>query len=183
MSKDNFVVLDLEMNQPSNKIISVGAYIVDVKTKMIHSRFERYIKIDEQLNPYITQLTGITQEMVDNGVNIKDAAWELKELMTKYDCFINPVTWGGGDSELLTKQSETFLFGRRWIDVKTLHVSLMISKGQHVQGGLSKVLTRYGMKFKGKKHNAADDAYNTARLFLHLLNHFQYPIVLGVEDA
>ena len=64
----------------------------------------------------------------------------LKDFHRKYTEFLNPITWGGGDSAEVREQlspvaREDWCFGRRWIDAKTLVVSQMIGKE-------NKVLTR-----------------------------------------
>lgn len=163
-----YLSLDLEMNQPSGKIIQIGAVIGNVLTGAINETFSRIVRIDEPLNPKIEELTGITASEVSAGVSLEQAYLDLCEFKKKYDCQTNPITWGGGDSLALKQELEQYSvsldewpFGRRWIDIKTVYQFYCLSNGIKIQSGLAKSLTRLGLAFKGKKHNAKDDAMNT----------------------
>lgn len=165
--------LDLEMNQPSGKIIQIGAVVGDSETGAILDSFSVFINPNEELSEYIIGLTGITQKQVDQGDSLMDGYLKLKEFAKKHDCFCNPVTWGGGDSQELKNQLgpvENWLFGRRWIDTKTLYQSYRIANGKKVQAGLAKALLNMGLKFQGRKHDALDDAKNTWIIYKALIN-------------
>lgn len=171
-----FTSLDLEMNQPSGSIISIGAVIGNITTGQIIDRFHVFVNPNEQINPGITQLTHITQRDVDNGFSLEEAYGKFKRFHENYGSFVNCITWGGGDSQELQNQLKKnnphftgWCFGRRWIDVKTLFVSWRLANGQQVQGGLAKAMTKVGLNFNGQKHNAQDDAENTFRMYLALL--------------
>ena len=181
MGKDiNFLFLDLEMNQPSQSIIQVGAVVANPFTKVVHEKLSVIIHRDEEVSEYIEKLTGITNDEVKSSqYSLHDANTKLVELHKKYDCFRNMVTWGGGDSHLLKKQlNETssefeWPFGDRWVDVKTIYIFFCLVTGRKVQSGLAKSMTKVGLRFQGTKHNAADDAYNTYLLFSHLLGNME----------
>ena len=66
---------DQQIQMNSQEIIEFPVVIVDVKSKSIKSIFQTYVKptLDPQLTEFCTELTGITQEQVDNGVSIQDA--------------------------------------------------------------------------------------------------------------
>jgi inhibitor of KinA sporulation pathway (predicted exonuclease) len=163
-----FTALDLEMNQPSGTIIQVGAVIGDIFTGQIFAEMSSCVKTSEQIRPDITQLTGIEQSDVDSARTLPEVYAELAKLHKEYGAFVNPLTWGGGDSAELKAQlpkEVPWCFGRRWIDVKTLFVSWRIANKQPIQGGLAKSMTKVDLQFKGRKHNAVDDAKNT--LFMY----------------
>jgi len=167
--------LDLELNQPSGKIVQIGAVIGDTDTGEITHRLRIYVNPGEPIAPFITELCGITQEQIDEyGVSLELAYLTLKDFHRKHSTFINCLTWGGGDSQGIFDQlspdvRHDWCFGRRWIDAKTIYVSEQIAKGQPVQGGLSRVMTKYNLKFQGRKHDAQDDAENTFRLYHEML--------------
>jgi inhibitor of KinA sporulation pathway (predicted exonuclease) len=170
--------LDLELNKPSGKIIQVGVAIGDLITQEILHTYSTYINVEEILDPFIINLTGIKQSDVDNGTTLFQVYDELKAIHKAYECFRNPLTWGGGDTQELKKQlcitdDEMFLFGRRWIDVKTIFLTYQIANNQSKQAGLAKALVKMGLQFKGKKHNAVDDAINTFYMYVELLKRFK----------
>jgi inhibitor of KinA sporulation pathway (predicted exonuclease) len=172
--------IDLELNQPSGKIIQIGAVIGDTNTGDITHRLKVYVNPQEPLSQFIIDLTGITQSVIDKeGITLTEAYLQLKEFHLRHSTFMNPLTWGGGDSQEIFDQLPVgdridWPFGRRWIDAKTLYVSECIAKGLPVQGGLSKVMTKYNLKFQGKKHDALDDAENTFRLYKEMLVIIRY---------
>ena len=188
--------IDLEMNPGKYEIIQVGACVGNLYTGEILAKESCIVKIKTPLHDYdepakrlcdITKLTGIKQEMVDNGMSLYEAYEIVRKIHDgvytlngkQVRPFRNPLTWGGGDSlellnELNSKRTfvdkvlkrniinkDFYCFGRRWIDVKTLFQTYMIDNEKYGQGGLSKSLLKMGLTFKGKKHDALDDAINT----------------------
>ena len=180
----NYCSLDLELNNKNDgttpKIIQVGAAIGsslrpdDIKT------FSWYLDPEEKITDFITNLTGITDEIIqEKAVSHETVAEELGDLLKQNECFANPITWGGSghDSdaeELKTEFRERNIdfpfFGRRILDVKTIYVFQQMLRGKSVSGGLRSAMGTYGLKFDGTPHRADEDAKNTLRLFFHLLN-------------
>ena len=171
-----FLALDLELNQPSGKIIQVGVAIGDKNT-----RFEDYVVrkwfIDPQepISEFINDLTSITDADIRAESYSHDfVARELSALIKEHKCFVSPVQWGGGDSvELLAEFCKNHVdfphFGRRWIDVKTWYTYLMLTRGKQPSGGLSSAMGYFKLHFKGPAHRADVDAANTLALFFKLL--------------
>ena len=167
--------LDLEMNQPSGKIVQIGAVVGDTQTGEIVDRLRIYVNPGEPIAEFITELCGITQEQIDTqGVSI-DEAYTILKKFHKQANFINPVSWGGGDSQEIYDQlseetRKSWCFGRRWIDAKTVFVSQMIAHQNRVDSsGLAASMKRVGLQFVGKQHDAQDDAENTFKMYQHLL--------------
>lgn len=176
ITADKFLALDLELNQPSGKIIQVGVAIGDKNT-----RFEDYVVRKWYINPqepiseFINDLTGITDADISAyAYSHEHVARELSELIREHKVFVNPVTWGGGDSgELLQEFSKNHVdfphFGRRWIDIKTWYTYLMLTRGKAPSGGLASAMGYFKLHFKGQAHRADVDAANTLALFFKLL--------------
>lgn len=177
-----FVALDLEYNQPSGTIIQVGVAIgsgQELPQQWLVRKWN--LVVSEPVSPFITQLTGIRDEDLRAGVSLADCAGELGALLREQEVFVNPVTWGGGDSGDLkaafcAQGIEFHHFGRRWIDVKTWACLLALSRpGSPMSpaGGLRSVMKRYKLAFEGQAHRADVDAFNTLRLFFHLIKRQQ----------
>jgi len=171
-----FLALDLELNQPSGKIIQVGVAMGDKNTRFEDYVVRKwYIDPQEPISEFINDLTGITDSDIRaEAYSHEHVARELGELIKEHKCFINPVTWGGGDSvELLAEFCKNHVdfphFGRRWIDVKTWYTYLMLTRGKAPSGGLASAMGYFKLHFKGAAHRADVDAANTLALFFKLL--------------
>ncbi len=169
----NIMSLDLEFEQPCETILQVGVVVGNLKSGEILEEYCEHVKVDLQVSEYIRKLTGIKQTDIDNGKSLNDIYLDLIRMHTDHDCFRNCISWGGGDSQALRTalnlDDEMFLFGRRWIDAKTVFISHMFANGENHRSGLAKSLVRLGMKFDGKKHNSKDDAKNTFFIYRELL--------------
>jgi inhibitor of KinA sporulation pathway (predicted exonuclease) len=187
---DIFTSIDLEMNQPSKKIIEIGACVFKLSTGEILDKFTVFVNPKEQLSEFITKLTSIQQNDVDNGVSISEAYQLFRSFHDKHSSFCNLVQWGHGDSQLLYKQIKdenpdfnNWGHGRRDIDVKTIYVASRLAFGKNLSGGLAKAMTKFGIKFEGKKHRAVDDSVNTARIMIELLKRIrEKQIVRATND-
>lgn len=117
----NILFLDLELNinqdegntptSHTTDIIQIGAAILDTNTGLITNTFSRYCKLitpldnkELRLSKFINKLTGISDEDVNNGVDLVVAYQDLVDF-----CIINEVsrmagTWGSGDMQELRDQ-------------------------------------------------------------------------------
>lgn len=164
---------DLEMNKPSGKIIQVGALVGDLRNGRILQTFNQYVNPQETLDPFIIDLTGITQEVVDQADSLSPVKRQLEAFVTEFKACRSPVVWGNGDLRCLKGQAlePGFFQGtHRELDIKTIHQVYCLSNGLSMRGGLEKALEVHGMKFKGTPHNALDDAINTFRLACHVFS-------------
>lgn len=175
----NFISLDLELNNSeinleNPKIIQIGISIGNVSEMLLTKSW--YVNPNEPIYDFIVNLTGITDEMVKNqSISLQQIANEISELITIYNCYVNPITWGVGD---VVKLIDTFKennikfnhFGRREIDVKQIYTFLMLSQNRNLKGGLSSAMGRFNLPFKGKAHRADVDAENTLRFFFKLID-------------
>jgi len=175
----NYLALDLEMNQPSGKIIQIG-FAYGGKEGIYKKAY--FVNPEEELTEFIVGLTDIKQTDVDAAPTLpvvwKQICDEYLSTLQPTVCgrFLNPLTWGGNDVAEIFKQlgheEGRSHFGRRYVDVKTIFVAWRLANDNHFQGGLAKSMTKVGLAFEGRKHRADDDALNTLRMYLKLLEKF-----------
>jgi inhibitor of KinA sporulation pathway (predicted exonuclease) len=183
MRDTNYFSLDLELNNKNDgttpRIIQVGiAWGSPIRPEEIKTH-SWYLDPEENITPFITELTGITDEIIkEKAVPHDKLAEEFGMLISREKCFVNPVVWGGGgEGNDATELKDEFrergivfpYFGRRVIDVKTLYVFNQMVRGKTPSGGLRKSMISYGLKFQGTPHNASNDALNTLRFFFYFL--------------
>ncbi|MGH8202280.1 MAG: 3'-5' exonuclease [Steroidobacteraceae bacterium] len=176
--REAVVSLDLEFNQPSGRIIQIGVVIGRLSTGDVISQFETKVNPGEPLSERIATLTGIGAEELDAAPDIYGAGRDLAIWLRQWDSVrqLNPLTWGGGDTQALRTElgvnDERWMFGRRWLDVKTLYGAWRTAQGKEGAGGLAKSMERLGMTFVGRPHNALHDSLNTFLTFRALLAKF-----------
>ena len=77
---DNYVLVDIEttgLSPRTDEIIEIGAIKV-VENKIVDT-YDTLLRIDGYLNPFITRLTGITNEMLEEGKKQEEALKEFIE--------------------------------------------------------------------------------------------------------
>lgn len=181
------MVIDVELNQPSRKVIQIGAAVFNPRNAALIERLELYVNPGEPIDPFITNLTGIRDSDVYGGCTIKEAYEELKFLHKKHKCFPNPMVWGSGvrnDSLAIYDGYKDYMiengleydqenfFGYRVLDVKTVFQSVQIFEDSMYSGGLKDCLKKFGIEFEGEPHRALSDAINTFRMWYHLMRIF-----------
>lgn len=183
-AKMNILSLDCEYNQPTQKTIQIGAAVYAARTGQLMEKFETYVNPGELIEPYITELTGITDRDVKNAPSIQEAFLALQDLHKKHKCFKNPLVWGSGtrnDSQMIyneaaIKDTEDKLIpnfmGYRVLDVKSLFQSIQIYNNKTVRGGLKTTCETIGIGFEGQAHTALADAMNTFRVWHFLIKQF-----------
>jgi inhibitor of KinA sporulation pathway (predicted exonuclease) len=191
-----FLSFDLEMNQPSGKIIQLGAVSGNIFTgEIAEERLSLLVQCGEPLCTRnndatgecdIPKLTGITQKDIDtSGITLEQAYQELLQYWQRSGATSTFLTWGYGDvgelrSQLLREYpgcfddpQKKFAFGHRSIDVKSLHQAWATMNGHSIKAGLSKALSKHELTFDGRLHNAMWDAYNTFKIAHCLFNKFK----------
>jgi inhibitor of KinA sporulation pathway (predicted exonuclease) len=163
-----FLFLDLELNQPSGKIIQVGACVADLASGQIRAEMRVFVNPGERLSPAVERLTGIAQAQVNKGECVADAYERLKGFHSAHGCEASPLTWGEDDSGVLRRELEAgrgavdgWPFWFRSTDVRAIYVGYAISRGLAIDGGLSEAMKRLGLSFLGRRHDALADAKNT----------------------
>lgn len=174
----NFFALDLEMEQPSNEIISIG--VAYQNNDGFINRMNFLVTPSQPLSPFIKELTGLSDDMFNWSKSRKQCFMEFLQahevIMTMNDIFKEAVTWGCGDVHLLRRQIseeglEISCLSRRFIDVKTLLMMERVYQGKSISGrmSLNSGLKEYKMDFVGDAHNSSWDALNTLILFFQII--------------
>lgn len=176
MNKQNFISIDLELNQPSNKIIQVGVAIGNSKQNPKDYTVQKwYVDPKEPIDNFITNLTGITESDIRaNCVSLDTVALELTALIKTHEPWLQAVVWGYNDIEKLRRvfEKNNVVFnhlGGRWIDVKTIYNFLMFSQDKSPKGSLDEAMAKSECWFEGEKHRADIDACNTLKFWFDLM--------------
>ncbi len=175
-------VLDLELNKPSRSIIEIGAVCMDMRTGFIVSEFRTYVDPKEVIDPFITQLTDITQQDVDGEPSIEAALTSLWEFMHANNCHKDVAAWGSDWYYIFNecKKHGIQYEHPRHLDIKSMaNVLRCAFPNSKSKGGLMPTLQLFGLDFIGKQHHAIDDAKNTALL----LNKFKAMIHQTIKIA
>lgn len=178
-NKINFneiIVLDLEstceeggQRRENTEIIEIGGCILNIKTLDISNKFSYIIKPTKyKISRYCTNLTGITQEDVDDGISLREALDDMKET---YKIRKRPFSaWGDYDRDMLQLECEAkgikYPFSSAFINIKALFpILFQLKESCGVKGALDLL----NLKFEGQEHSGCDDAYNTAKIFVKML--------------
>ncbi|NXT22282.1 ERI2 exoribonuclease, partial [Syrrhaptes paradoxus] len=174
------------------EIIEFPAVLLNTSTGEIESEFHTYVQPQEHpiLSEFCRELTGITQNQVDEGVPLNiclSQFWKWiqkiqkeKKIVFSTDILSNPtseakactfVTWTDWDLgvclqyECKRKQLRKPDILNSWIDLKATYRAFYNRKPK----GLSGALQDLGIAFAGREHSGLDDSRNTARLAWRLI--------------
>lgn len=125
-----------------------------------------------KVSEFCTQLTSLTQEDVDKGVDLLEALQDMK------DKFKLPrmtwVSWGDYDRKQFIRElgySTYCSFFGTHINLKNMF-SLM--EGHPKEYGMAEALVLSGRTLEGRHHRGIDDAYNIGKIWSWLFN-TRYP--------
>jgi len=169
--------LDFEANCIENaviypqEIIEFPVIVYDVENDLIDRSkdFHFYCKTNVPLTPFCTNLTGITQEMVDAGE-------DFSEVIDKYNKWMNLngfnkdnfLLCSCGNWDLLTALPNHLKYLNMkspnhfssWCNFKEMHKKLFKEKINSMQS----LMGKYKLDFEGREHSGIADAYNLARV-------------------
>jgi inhibitor of KinA sporulation pathway (predicted exonuclease) len=175
---DKIIIIDLEATccqgndrkENISEIIEIGICILDTITGNITKNEGILIKPEySTVSTFCTQLTTITQEMLDkDGITFKEACEILR---TEYDAY--QYTWasyGDYDYNILEKQcifrKIDFPVSKNHINVKELLTKKKILKKKVGMDGALKILN---IPLEGTHHRGKDDAKNIAKILYHII--------------
>jgi ERI1 exoribonuclease 3 len=190
---DYLVVLDFEATcqegrriQPQ-EIIEFPCVLLDCRNLTVAGEFHHYVRPvhHPKLTPFCTQLTGITQEMVDDGKPIANVFTELEAWLVarglleagtgKKLCKFLFVTCGDWDLKTALPINWSLAFEKKrrlpayfdeWINLKVAFTALYPAKKG---GSMEKMLSSLNLELLGRHHSGIDDARNIARVARKML--------------
>ena len=166
---NTFVVFDTETTgfnaAAGDQMIEIGA--VKIKDGEIIDSFDELIKPEKELPSKITELTGITKEMLENCDNEENVTKRFLEWTGNLPMVAHNAKFDISFIEMAMKKYKLGEFNNPVID--TLELSRAIDQG-FARHSLSALVKRYDVEFDEDSHHRADyDAKGTALVFHKML--------------
>src|SRR4030066_458345 len=172
MAYNKVVVIDVECTcwesappqGQESEIIEVGVCLLSTQSLEISRPRRIFITpMMSTISEFCTKLTGITPEMITEKGMTKNAACDI--LMTEYG--MDRRSWAGwGRGEEAIRREFYVQPNGSYINIASLYSLAMNS---HRSIGLMDALTTLGEKFDGIRHTGGADAYNAAKILVHIL--------------
>jgi len=148
-----------------NEIIEVGITMVSTDTGFIDIPVSILVHPETtKISPFCTELTTITQEMIDrDGISFDDM---LDKLYYDHDADMLPwASYGEYDKNIFMEncrfQNQTYPFSDVHVNVKKL-----VEKETGRRMGMAAACKHFGIKLTGTHHRGGDDSYNIAKILL-----------------
>ncbi|MFH8712185.1 exonuclease domain-containing protein [Streptomyces zaomyceticus] len=158
-----------------SEIIEIGLTVVDPAAGERVSRHRILVRpARSRVSAFCTELTGLTQEEVDTGL---DFAAACRLLATTYEAGTRPwASWGDYDRNQFTHQCRVtgtrYPFGRHHTNAKAVFTEAYdLSR----RPGMARALEFAGLPLEGRHHRGEDDAWNIAALVLRLAERGAWP--------
>lgn len=172
----NIVFLDFEGSQYSQEIIAIGAVkcTLDAKNniKEVSKGFKVYCKINSQVGKIVTELTGITNELLSNeGLSFEDAIKKFEKYVGKEDTKF--IQYGNFDMHLLHNsqvlnnlEDNEFIqrIFRNNIDLGGL-IAQYIRKDKGHMISLIDACKIFNLNVEGEEHDPLSDAINLKNVY------------------
>lgn len=150
------------------EIIEIGLTVVDLGAGERLARHRILVRpVRSTVSEFCTELTGLTQGEVEQGV---DFATACRLLETEHHAGRRPwVSWGDYDRHQFTRQCRAtgtaYPFGPQHANAKAVFTD---AYGLRERPGMAQALEIAGRRLEGRHHRGEDDAWNIAGLVLHL---------------
>lgn len=147
-----------------NEVIEIGVVPFALSDLTIRKGVSILVKpVHSHVSKFCTNITTITQELVDTGISFREACKTVEKELHSRD--IPWISWGYFDRKMLMMQCEEmkiqYPFGAGHMDLKNKFAIMM---GLKNEVRLSTALKMLGMEFIGTRHRSGDEAYNIARV-------------------
>lgn len=159
-------------------IIEIGLCVVDMHSRERVGRDRILVRPERsRVSAFCTELTGLTQEEVDTGVDFRTACAALAE---RHAAGSRPWgSWGEYDRLQFERQCAAlgvpYPFAPRHTNAKRVFAE---ANGLRPKG-MAEALRHAGLPLEGRHHSGADDAWNIAALVLRLIDKRAWPEAAG----
>lgn len=167
-----------EQGYKPNEIIEIGICKVDLENAVIEDCLSWIVKPRlTEVSPFCTKLTTLTQDEVNQGVDIEDALFYAQDhfKLTKADIW---GSWGQYDRHKLSNSGSGSLKSIYGSEMSSIfaqmeHVNLktvFALQTKSLQGpcGMEKALKILNIPLTGTHHRGIDDAYNIGKIALKM---------------
>lgn len=173
-----YITLDLEWNQAyaqkalavqrrlscrlRGEVIQIGAVKMDAKMNICGS-YQIIVKPQyfKKLHRHVSELTGITQEQLDVGTPLPEAAERFKKWCGKDFAFL---TWGPDDIPMMKENFNVHGIPSAWLD-RVYDLQIIFNRqtdDSTKQRSLEYAMDHFGLEQHLPAHDALNDAYFTA---------------------
>ncbi|WP_177155055.1 3'-5' exonuclease [Glycomyces harbinensis] len=148
------------------EIIEIGLTVVDLGARERIAKHRILVRPRRsRVSGFCTELTGLTQEEVDTGVEFAEAC---RILADEHRADSRPwASWGDYDRRQFERQCRAtgtrYPFGSRHTNVKRVFTDI---RDLPRRPGMAAALDIAGLPLEGRHHSGADDAWNIAALVL-----------------
>lgn len=166
---DDFVIFDLEttgLNPADSEIIQIGAIRYNNENEI--ERFNTYVKPTKRISSEITNINGITNEMLQDAPDIKEALLSFKEFI-KNDVLIAHNT--SFDMKFLQTYNN-LIYGETFNNM-TLDTLSLARKYINTHNHKLETLKKF-LKIKIGSHNSLDDCIVTHKVYMYCKNSANY---------
>jgi len=173
---DKIIVVDVEstcwMGEPPigqmNEIIEVGVSTIETSNLSIIGKDSYIIKPRfSKISDFCTELTGITQEMVDEGQTFESVCSQIKVNYGSESRIW--ASYGEYDKQQFKKICSMFNARYPFSDMHWNIKSMASLFYGFPEMGMDKLLNKLGIKMDGRHHRGIDDAYNIAKILIDIL--------------
>ena len=162
---DEFVVFDIEttgLTAGKDVITEIGA--VKIKNREITDRFQTFVNPERPIPPRITELTGITDDMVANAPSQEEALRDFFSFAS--DCVLVAHN-AAFDTSFMKQGANEYGFDFDFAYLDTLELARCTVTG--VKNYKLDTLTKHFQVKLANHHRAIDDATATGEVFLELM--------------
>jgi inhibitor of KinA sporulation pathway (predicted exonuclease) len=175
--KEKILCVDVEMTcwesgaPPEGQraeIIQIGYCLLNTATLEVEDKNALYVKPRfSEVSKFCTELTGITPKQAKSGMLLSSACKNLirKSGSRRYAW----AGWGDERESFLEEANQgeiEYPFNEQFLDISAMATLLL---DMPIRMSLDKAIAAFDMKFIGRRHDGADDAYNQARILAKIM--------------